>query len=238
MTDNAILLEEIHNGKTEAENEIIKNNIGLVAGIAKRYFNRGYDCEEIIQVGSVGLLKAARKFDKSFNVQFSTYAVPMIIGEIKRFIRDDGIIKVSRTHKTNAMKAWYAQEKLTQKLNRTPTVSELSDECGISKEEIIEAMEATAPVESINCRTSNDDDDREFLERIGTVEDEGRIINRVVIKESMGVLKQKEREVVVLRYFSDKTQSQTAKIIGVSQVQVSRLEKAALAKLKAFIEQQ
>jgi len=239
MTDNAILLEQIHNGKTEAENEMIKNNMGLVTGIAKRYLNRGYDYEEIIQVGSVGLLKAVRKFDKSFNVQFSTYAVPMIIGEIKRFIRDDGIIKVSRTHKTNAMKAWYARERLTQKLNRTPTVAELSAECGISKEDIIEAMEATAPIESINFRSGNDDDDdRELSERIGTVEEEGRIINRVVIKESMGILKAKEREVVVLRYFSDKTQSQTAKIIGVSQVQVSRLEKAALAKLKDFIEKQ
>ncbi len=236
MTDNLILLEEIHNGNREAENEIIQNNMGLVAGIAKRYFNRGYDSEEIMQVGSVGLLKAVRKFDTSFNVQFSTYAVPMIIGEIKRFIRDDGIIKVSRTHKTNAMKARYAQEKLSQQLNRSPTIQEISEECGISGEELTEAMEATAPVESINRSPVSDDDDRELLEKFGAVEEESGIINRVSIKESMGILKQKEREVIVFRYFLGKTQSNISEIIGVSQVQVSRIEKSALKKLKEFME--
>ena len=236
MTDNAILLEEIHNGKRELENEIIKNNMGLVAGIAKRYVNRGYELEEIIQVGSVGLLKAVRKFDKSYNVQFSTYAVPMIIGEIKRFIRDNGIIKVSRTYKTNAMKVWYAQEKLSHKLNRNPTLAELSEECKLGQDEIIEAMEACAPVESIN-RQTDFDDERKKKKKLGSVEEEGKIINRVLLKESMGALKPKEREVLCLRYFSDKTQSQIAKIIGVSQVQISRIEKSALIKLKNFIEE-
>lgn len=235
MTDNLILLEQIHNGDKEAENEIIKNNMGLVAGIAKRYFNRGYDSEEIMQVGSMGLLKAVRKFDKSFNVQFSTYAVPMIIGEIKRFIRDDGIIKVSRTHKTNAMKARFAQEKLAQRLNRAPTMQEVSKECGITAEELTEAMEACTPVESINRTSVSDDDDRELLEKYGAVEEEGNIINRVSIKESMGVLKQKEREVIVLRYFLGKTQSSIAEVVGVSQVQISRIEKSALKKLREFM---
>lgn len=238
MTDNAILLEKIHNGHTEAENEIIKNNMGLVAGIAKRYYNRGYDFEELIQVGSMGLLKAVRKFDQSFNVQFSTYAVPMIIGEIKRFLRDDGMIKVSRTHKTNAMKAWCAQERLSQRLNRNPTIDELAHECGLEQEEIISAMEATAPVESINFRAAGEDDDREVSDKLGTVEEEGKIINRVIIKESLGILKPKEREVIAMRYFSQKTQSQISKIIGVSQVQVSRIEKSALKKLKDFIDQE
>lgn len=238
MTDNAILLERIHNGQTEAEAEIIKNNMGLVAGIAKRYYNRGYDFEELIQVGSLGLLKAVRKFDKSFNVQFSTYAVPMIIGEIKRFLRDDGMIKVSRTHKTNAMKVWKAQERLSQSLNRNPTIDELSRECGLKHEEIISAMEATAPVESINYRVSDDDDEREISEKLGTVEEEGKIINRVILKESFGILKPKEREVIAMRYFAQKTQSQISGIIGVSQVQVSRLEKSALKKLKDFLEQE
>lgn len=238
MTDNAILLEKIHNGQTNAENEIIKNNMGLVAGIARRYINRGYELEELLQVGCMGLLKAVRKFDKSFEVQFSTYAVPMIIGEIKRFIRDDGIIKVSRVHKSNALKIWYVQSRLLQKLNRDPTIAELSNECELSEEEIIEAMEATKPLESINRPTGNDEDDREFGEKFGTVEEEARIMDRVIIKESMGALSPKEREVIAMRYFQEKTQIQISKRVGVSQVQVSRIEKAALLKLKKYIEQQ
>lgn len=237
MTDNAILLEKIHNGQTDAENEIIKNNMGLVGGIARRYLNRGYELEELLQVGCLGLLKAVRKFDKSFKVQFSTYAVPMIIGEIKRFIRDDGIIKVSRVHKTNALKIWYAQSRLMQKLNRDPTIAEMCEECKLSEEEIIEAMEATKPLESINRPTGSDEDDRELGEKFGTVEEETKIMDRVIIKESMGALSPKEREVIAMRYFQEKTQLQISKRVGVSQVQVSRIEKAALLKLKKYIEQ-
>ena len=237
MTDNAILLEKIHNGQTDAENEIIKNIMGLVGGIARRYLNRGYELEELLQVGCLGLLKAVRKFDKSFEVQFSTYAVPMIIGEIKRFIRDDGIIKVSRVHKTNALKIWYAQSRLMQKLNRDPTIAELCEECKLSEEEIIEAMEATKPLESINRPTGSDEDDRELGEKFGTVEEETKIMDRVIIKESMGALSPKEREVIAMRYFQEKTQLQISKRVGVSQVQVSRIEKAALLKLKKYIEQ-
>ena len=235
MTDNKVLLEKIHSGENHHESELVKNNMGLVVGIAKRYTARGYELEELIQVGSIGLIKAIRKFDKSFNVQFSTYAVPMVIGEIKRFIRDDGMIKVSRTHKTNAIKAWHARQILSQRLNREPTVLEICTECNLSCDEFVEAMEATAPVESMNYSPSGDEDERELSEKIGTVEEEPNIINRVIIKESLGILTPREREVIAMRYFMQKTQSQISSVIGVSQVQISRIEKAALLKLKEFM---
>lgn len=236
MIDNAIILKDLHNKKEDAEEKLLKNNMGLVMGIAKRFFNRGYDQDEIIQVGSMGLLKAIRRFDNAFGVQFSTYAVPLIIGEIKRFIRDDGIIKVSRTHKTNAMKAWQVSEKLSQKLNRTPTIKELSEECDVPIDELVEAMEATAPVESIYKTFDDSDDKRELIDLIGAVEEEGRILDKILIKESLNILKPRERTVVTMRYFKSKTQNEISKVLGVSQVQVSRIEKAALGKLREFIE--
>lgn len=235
MIDNELILERLHNGDTTAENQLIENNMGLVAGIAKRFCSRGYELDDLMQIGAVGLIKAVRKFDFEFNVKFSTYAVPLIMGEIRRFIRDDGIIKVSRTHKMNAMKAYHACEALSQKLNRTPTVSEISAECGIECEQIIEAMEATAHPESIHKAFSSDDDSSELIDRMGTVDDESKIIDNVVIKNSLNSLTPRERTVISLRYFSEKTQSSISDIIGVSQVQVSRIEKAALKKMRDYL---
>lgn len=236
MIDNELILKKLHDGEIDAEEELIKNNMGLVIGIAKRFINRGYEIEDLTQVGSVGLIKAIRKFDKSFNVKFSTYAVPLIMGEIRRFIRDDGPIKVSRTHKTNAMKAWRANEILTQKLDRAPTISELSTECKIPEDELIEAMEATTPPESLyKTGASVADDERELIDKIGAVSEENSILDKVLISQSLNILTARERKVITLRYFSLKTQSSISDIIGVSQVQVSRIEKAALEKMKSFI---
>lgn len=234
MTDNLTLLKDLHMGNPDSENELIKNNIGLVAGIAKRFYNSGYDVEELIQIGCIGLIKAIRRFDFSFDVQFSTYAVPLIIGEIKRFLRDDGIIKVSRTHKINAMKANIAKEKLHQELKRSPTISEISNECKISEEEIIVALEATAPPESIYQSTGDRDKD-ELINKLGEVSEEGIIIDKVMIKQSLGILSPREKKIIIMRYFYQKTQSQISGIIGVSQVQVSRLEKGALMKMREFL---
>ena len=228
-----VLLDTAYDSKT-TEEELVKNNMGLVLGISKRFFGRGYDCEDIIQIGTIGLIKAIRKFDKSYNVCFSTYAVPLIIGEIKRFIRDDGIIKVSRTHKTNAVKARLAEEKLSTKLNRNPTVSEISAECGLKAEEIIEALDATAPVESIYQAYS--DDGEKIIDRIGNFDEENKILSDISIKESLNILDSRERKIIVMRYFFQKTQSDIAKTIGISQVQVSRLEKGALLKMRLFLE--
>ena len=234
MIDNEIILEQSASGKNEEL--LIGNNMGLVIGIAKRFLNRGYEMEDLVQIGVVGLIKAIRKFDCSLGVKFSTYAVPLIMGEIKRFIRDDGIIKVSRAHKTNAMKAIYAQQKLVQSLNRVPTISEIANECGLDAGEVIEAMEATALPDSIN-KAMSDNDSREFEEKIATDNEEEKIIDRVLIKESLNMLSARERTVITLRYFSQKTQSSISDIIGVSQVQISRIEKAALKKMKNYIGQ-
>lgn len=234
MIDNEIILEQSASGKNEEL--LVGNNMGLVVGIAKRFINRGYELEDLVQIGVVGLIKAIRKFDCSLGVKFSTYAVPLIVGEIKRFIRDDGIIKVSRTHKTNAMKAVYAQQKLAQSLNRAPTISEIANECGLDVGEVIEAMEATALPDSIN-KAMSDDDSREFEEKIASDNEEEKIIDRVLIKDSLNILSARERTVITLRYFSQKTQSSISDIIGVSQVQISRIEKAALKKMKNYIGQ-
>ena len=233
MTDNAELLNMLNTSPSEAESLLISNNLGLVRGIVARYNYTGYDSDDLIQIGTIGLLKAIRRFDKGFNVRFSTYAVPVIIGEIKRFIRDDGIIKVSRTHKTNAMKIRLATQKLTQSLNRNPTVSELSAECNIPNEDILVALEATQPVESIYKATT--DGETEVNLKADTENDEANIINRIAVGESLEILSQKERTVIALRYFGEKTQSQISKKIGVSQVQVSRIEKAALQKLRDYM---
>ena len=234
MIDNAVLLEKIHSGGTDAENQLILNNMGLVGGIAKRFTNRGYDYDELFQVGSIGLIKAVKRFNVEFNVCFSTYAVPMIIGEIKRFIRDDGIIKVSRVHKTNALKIKLCQEKLMQKYNRAPTIGELSKETGISDAEIIEALDATAAPESINQKYESDDD-REFVDKIGRESVESEILDKVLIKESLNILNNREKKIIVMRYFMGKTQSKIAESIGVSQVQISRIEKQALLKMRDFL---
>lgn len=237
MTDNLVLLKDLHNGNSESETELIKNNIGLVAGIAKRFYTSGYDAEELIQIGCMGLIKAIRRFDFSFNVQFSTYAVPLIIGEIKRFIRDDGIIKVSRTHKINAIKVNAAKERLNQELRRTPTISEISKECSISEEEIIEALEATAQPESI-YQSVDDDSKGELIDKLGVFEEEGKIIDKVLVRESLNILSQREKKIIIMRYFYQKTQSQISKVIGVSQVQISRLEKGALTKMREFLKEE
>lgn len=235
MIDNAVLLKKIHSGERSSENQLVENNMGLVVGLAKRFYNRGYEMDELIQIGSIGLVKAIRKFDNSFGVQFSTYAVPMIIGEIKRFLRDDGIIKVSRTYKTNALKARRVKEKLSQKLNREPTIAEISAESGLSAEDIIIAQDATTAPESIYC-TGSDGDNRELGDKIAAVYEEDKIIDKLIVNKSLEILSERERKIITMRYFMGKTQSKIAEIIGVSQVQISRIEKAALLKMRSYLE--
>lgn len=220
-------------GKSDAEEKLVENNMALVAGIARRFCGSGYDVEELIQIGAIGLIKAVRRFDVNFNVQLSTYAVPVIIGEIKRFLRDDGMIKVGRENKTNSFKINAAKEKLNQKLKRIPTISEISEECGISSEKVIEAMEATAPIDSIHRIT--DDGKSELGDKIGNYSEEGRIIDRVTAEEALKILPPREKKIIIMRYYYQKTQSQISEIIGVSQVQVSRLEKGALKKMRDFL---
>ena len=212
-------------------NSVIEENLGLVYAVAKRFTGRNVEYEDLVQIGSIGLIKASENFDESLGYKFSTYAVPMIMGEIKRYLRDDGIIKVSRTIKENAGKIGYAKEKLTKQLGRTPTVSEISKESGVSEEDIVIATDATQAPESIYATIN---DDSYLIDYLKTTEnEENTTINRIFLKELLDSLDKRSRKVILLRYFKEETQQQIAEKLGVSQVQVSRIEKKILKELKA-----
>ena len=233
MRDNTALIERVREGDKQAENRMVEENMGLVYSIARRFLNRGYDAEDLTQIGAIGLIKAVKKFNPEFNVQFSTYAVPMITGEIKRFLRDDGAVKISRTLKENAMKGWRCEELLRRKLNRQPTINEISKESGIDDESLIEAFEAATPPGSIyESVYDNGDKEIRLLDTITGEEIEDGVINKVMIDDILSRLTEREKEIILLRYFRGKTQSEIAKIIGVSQVQISRIEKKAIERIR------
>lgn len=217
-----------------ATEQLIKENNGLIWSVVKKFAKRGYEMDDLYQIGAIGLLKCIRKFDSSFDVKFSTYAIPMIIGEIKRFLRDDGIIKVSRPMKEIATKARYVTEALTAKLGRQPTINELSAEMDISAEELVVAMEAGMDVESLHATIYQGDGSPIYLiDKVAMGQNDGdKMVDILTLKQMIAKLKPKERQVIILRYFEDKTQMEVAKAIGVSQVQVSRIEKKVLAALK------
>lgn len=229
MTDNTALLKRAADGDAAAEDELVRENMGLVWSVVKRFSQRGYEPDDLSQVGAIGLIKAVKKFDFSYNVQFSTYAVPMIVGEIKRFMRDDGSVKISRSLKELAMKGYTARERLSKRNGCEPTVSEIAAECGVEAGELVQAFEACTPPESIDRELYGDG--VAIGDRLGTENDEEIVVNRLMVGEALSQLKPRERKIIVMRYFQGKTQSQTAEIIGVSQVQISRIEKAALAKM-------
>ncbi len=233
MRDNAALIERVREGDKQAENIMVEENMGLVYSIVKRFTNRGYDAEDLVQIGAIGLIKAVKKFNPEFNVQFSTYAVPMITGEIKRFLRDDGAVKISRTLKENAMKGRRSEEILRKKLNRQPTIKEISQECGIEAENLLEAFEAAAPPESIyESIYDNGDKEIHLLDTIAGEEIEESVINKVMIDDILKRLKPREKEVILLRHFRGKTQTEIAAVMGVSQVQISRIEKKAIERIR------
>jgi len=234
MTDTLALIARAQAGDDSAAEQLIKENSGLIWSVVKKFAKRGYELDDLYQIGAIGLLKCIRKFDASFDVKFSTYAIPMIIGEIKRFLRDDGIIKVSRPMKEIATKARYITEMLTAKLGRQPTISELAAELNITTEELVVAMEAGLDVESLYATIYQGDGSPIYLiDKLAQERDSGdSMVNLLALKELIARLKPKERQVIILRYFQDKTQMDVAKIIGVSQVQVSRIEKKVLQALK------
>ncbi|MFZ5352462.1 MAG: RNA polymerase sporulation sigma factor SigF [Bacillota bacterium] len=231
-------ISRAQNGDSEAENFLVENNIGLVRSVVKRFLNRGCEYDDLLQIGSIGLLKAIKKFDLSYNVRFSTYAIPMIIGEIKRFLRDDGIIKVSRNLKEIAHKANAAKEMLEKDYGREPTISELASELEISKEELVMALDSVHATQYLYDTIHQDDGSPIMLiDKLDNGEDEGvDIIDRIALKEMLSNLEAKERQIIMLRYFKDKTQCQVAEELGMSQVQISRIEKRIIAKLKQSIE--
>ena len=225
---NELLLERLKKGDKAAEDELVEENMGLVMSAAKKFTNRGYDFEELAQVGAMGLIKAVKRFDTTYDVRFSTYAVPMIMGEIRRFLRDDGLIKISRKIKENAIKGWRAEELLRRELKREPTINEISQKCGVTTEELLEAFDAAAYPESIYY----EGEDSPVGERLKAPDNENIIINKLMIRTMLDKLDKRERQIIVLRYFKEKTQSQVAQIVGVSQVQVSRIEKSVLEKMR------
>lgn len=231
------LIELWKKGDKAARDKLVEDNMRLVYSIAKRYLGRGYEMDDLSQIGSIGLIKAIDKFDTSFNVQFSTYAVPVIAGEIKRFLRDDGLIKISRSLKENLIKIKKASEKIGHSREREATIEELSSATGLSKEEVIMSLEADIEVESINKLVySSADTNMTVGDRIPDNKDEmEKKINSIFLKQMLEELDDKSRKLIQLRYFQDKTQMEVAEILGISQVQVSRLEKKTLLKLRENI---
>ena len=234
MDHTIALIKKSHDGDKEAREQLVEENVGLVWCVVKRFYGRGTDAEDLFQIGSIGLLKAIDKFDLSYDVKFSTYAVPMISGEIKRFLRDDGMIKVSRSLKELAYKSVQAREKLTDRLGREPSLEELAEETGAEKEEIVQAMEAGGEVESL-YRPIHQKEGSEIrlLDRIEERERrEEKILDTMVLKQLLETLDAQERQLIYLRYFADRTQSDVGKIMGISQVQVSRMEKRIIENLR------
>lgn len=233
MNGNTALIKRVQNGDAEAQDKLVENNMGLVYSIVKRYSGRGYDTEDLVQIGAIGLIKAIKKFDTKFNVCFSTYAVPVIAGEIKRFLRDDGAVKISRTLKETAIKGRRAEEELRRVLNRDPTIGEIAEKCGVDADTLTEAFDAAAPPASIyDSIYENGENEIRLLDTMAGDESEEKIINKVMAENILTSLKPRERQVIVLRYYKGKTQSEIARIIGVSQVQVSRIEKRILENLR------
>lgn len=228
------LLELAHDGDKAARDTMVKENMGLIWSIVRRFNNRGYELEDLFQIGSIGLMKAIDKFDTSFEVKFSTYAVPMITGEIKRFLRDDGLIKVSRSIKENGAKIKQARERLQAERGRDITLQELSEETGMERAEIVMALEANGEVESI-YKTYAPENGKEtcLADRLPQEKDSHEVlINHMLLEQLLKELKQEERQLIQMRYFEECTQMQVAEKLGISQVQVSRMEKKILLSMR------
>lgn len=243
MEDTMILIEKSHHGDKRAREQLVKENMGLVWSIVRRFAGRGTDSEDLFQIGAMGLIKAIDKFDTSFEVKFSTYAVPMITGEIKRFLRDDGLVKVSRTLKENCWKIRKASEQFRQQKGREPTVEELAGLTGLGREEVVQALDLSVEVDSID-RTVQQNDGSEvcLLDRLdsqrrdgaqpGTDSEKEQLLNRVVLEQLLLELPDQERKLIIMRYLQERTQTDVAEALGVSQVQVSRMEKKILKRMR------
>ncbi|MDR9791689.1 RNA polymerase sporulation sigma factor SigF [Aeribacillus pallidus] len=226
------LIKRSQQGDQVARDLLIQKNMRLVWSVVQRFLNRGYEADDLFQIGCIGLVKSVDKFDLSYDVKFSTYAVPMIIGEIQRFIRDDGTVKVSRSLKELGNKIRRAREELSKTLGKVPTVGEIADYLDISPEDIVLAQEAVRAPSSIHETVyENDGDPITLLDQIAD-QNEQKWFDQIALKDAMNDLGERERLIVYLRYYKDQTQSEVAKRLGISQVQVSRLEKKILKQMK------
>ncbi|MCI5955311.1 MAG: SigB/SigF/SigG family RNA polymerase sigma factor [Lachnospiraceae bacterium] len=250
MEEMSVLIARSQAGEKDAREVLIEKNLGLVHHIVRRFVGRGHDPEDLFQIGTIGLMKAIDKFDLKLGLQFSTYAVPMITGEIKRFLRDDGLVKVSRTIKENGMKVKLARQKLQGEEGREPTLQEISKATGLSAEDVVVAMEASVEVESIYSAVYQDDGSEVYLvDKVvrgasGSVgcsmagvfgcedAEKEKLLNHMLLKQLLDTLEPTERELISMRYFQNKTQMEIAGLLGISQVQVSRMEKKILLRLR------
>lgn len=237
MDHTIVLIQKSHEGDKEARARLVEENTGLVWCVVKRLYNRGVEMEDLFQIGTIGLLKAIDKFDLNYDVKFSTYAVPMIAGEIKRFLRDDGMIKVSRSLKELSYKAYLCREKLQERFGREPSVTELAGELGVEPEELMAALDASSEVESLHKPIyQSDGQEVSLMDRLPwRAEPEEAVLDHLLLKELLGGLEKEERQLIYLRYFADRTQAQAGKELGISQVQVSRLEKKILKSMREQI---
>ena len=229
------LIKQAHAGDKDAREKLISDNMGLVWSIVRRFEHRGHEREELFQIGCIGLIKAIDKFETAYEVKFSTYAVPMIMGEIKRFLRDGSMMKVSRSLKENGWKKQKASDMLSQKYGRDATLQEISAEVGLSVEDIVEAIEANGEVTSIYQPVYQSDDSELYL--VDQVSDSGvqkteELVDHLLIEQLLGELDETEKELIELRYFQDMTQTQIAGRLGISQVQVSRMERKILLRMR------
>ena len=235
--DNIKNIKLAQENDEEAMELLIKKNSGLIWNIVKRFIGRGYETEDLYQIGSIGLIKAIKRFDINLEVQLSTYAVPYIMGEIKRFIRDDGIIKVSRQTKELSIKIKQIQNEILAKTGEEATITKISEILNIPKEELAVAIESSNTVNSIYSMENANEDERMLLEKIGDNKDEySSLVDKITLKELIDNLDEREKKVVLLRYYKEQTQAQVGKILGITQVQVSRIEKKVLDKMRVKLE--
>lgn len=236
MEHTLALIGRSHQGDKEARDTLFEENTGLIYSVARRFLGRGVEMEDLFQIGSIGLLKAVDKFDPAFEVKFSTYVIPMILGELKRFFRDDGMIKVSRSIKENQHRVYLAREKIEKELGREPSLKEIAEMLEMPPEEVAMTMDSAAEVESL-YRTvyQSEGTDISLIDKIPEKENaEEHLLNRIFLEEILGKLESSDRKLLYMRYFQDQTQTQIAEQLGVSQVQVSRMEKRILKKLRSL----
>ena len=237
MYNNMENIKLAQTGNHEKMEELVKSNSGLIWNIIKRFSGRGYELDDLYQIGAIGLIKAIKRFDTNLEVQLSTYAVPYILGEIKRFIRDDGIIKVSRQIKELNYKIKSISSEYLSKYGEEIKVSKLADLLEVSKEEIAAAIESSVSIDSIDSNETNSEDNRTLIDKIANTKDEyNTLVNSLDLKKAISELNDRERKIVLLRFYKEQTQSQVGKILGITQVQVSRIEKRVLEKMKMKLE--
>ena len=229
IADTPELLQAARDGDNEACTRILEENAGLIWSVVRRYYGRGVEADDLYQLGCLGFLKAVRGFDNAYGTQFSTYAVPKIAGEIRRFLRDDGPVKVSRGVKERAASIYAARTRLTAELGREPTLSELAEDTGLTVEDIAATETAAGPVASLQMETAEGFTLESVLGEDGMEEN---VVERVALRAAIDSLPEREQQVILLRFYKNMTQDKTAKVLGVSQVQVSRIERRAMEHLR------